>query len=154
MKPANVAMPGAQSNRTDKSVVSRVQKVQRDAKFSRMAGGEYNSRNSMAATVQEGGVNLPTASAVSQDTPMVSQNQLASQIQQVAATTPTGLDRPLSHGAMGGPGADASINMPPVDNPNSGEMLARAMYIMNPTPQLRRIVEAFNEASSLNETMY
>lgn len=154
MKPADVAMPGAQSNRTDKSVVSRVQKVQRDAKFSRMAGGDYNSRNSMAATVQEGGVNMPTASAVSQDITMPSGNSLVSNVQQTSATTPTGNNVPLSHGANGGPGADASINMPPVDNPNSGEMLARAMFIMNPTPQTRRIVEAFNEASALNETMY
>jgi hypothetical protein len=51
---------------------------------------------------------------------------------------------PLSEGAAGGPGAGRSAQAIPVDDFNQGEALARAMYLANPTPQLARIVDAFN----------
>ena len=148
LKPANVAMPGAQANRTDNTVVGRVQKIQRDAKFSEMAGGAYNSRNTNAQIVTQGGVDMPTASAVSSNIQTPTSTQLANNVSPVnlnAAKT-TGL--PLSHGAQGGPGADAGVNLPPIDQIDNGEMLARAMFLANPTPQLRRIVESYNETSS------
>lgn len=148
MKTADVAMPGAQSNRTDNTVVGRVQKIQRDAKFSEMAGGAYNTRNSNAQIVSQGGVNLPTASATSADINTTSSGQLANFVSPIDLNAVKTSGLPLSHGANGGAGADASINMPPVDQIDNGEMLARAMYLANPTPQLRRIVESYNETSS------
>ena len=148
LKPADVAMPGAQANRTDNTVVGRVQKIQRDAKFSEMAGGAYNTRNSNAQIVSQGGVNMPTASAVSSDVAAPTSASLANFISPIDLNAVKTSGLPLSHGAQGGLGADASINMPPVDQIDNGEMLARAMYLANPTPQLRRIVESFNETSS------
>lgn len=147
MKPAKVAMPGADSNRTDNTVVGRVQKIQRDAKFSEMAGGAYNTRNSNAQIVAQGGVNLPTASAVSSNISQPTSAQIANRVPVIDLNQVKTGDTPLSNGAMGGPGADASINMPPVDQIDNGEMLARAMFLANPTPQLRRIVESYNETS-------
>ena len=44
-----------------------------------------------------------------------------------------------------GPGQDASQQLTPVDAIDQGSILVRAMFAMNPTPQLRRILEAYNE---------
>jgi hypothetical protein len=52
---------------------------------------------------------------------------------------------PLSHGGQFGPGQDASQQLTPVDAIDQGSILVRAMFAMNPTPQLRRILEAYNE---------
>jgi hypothetical protein len=67
-------------------------------------------------------------------------------IQTTGAFAPGNPDTPLSHGANGGPGADASILQTPVDAPDQSSLLARAMLQANPTSrQLLMMVEAFNE---------
>jgi hypothetical protein len=116
-----------------------------------MGGGTYNARNTNAQIVQQGGVNLPTASAASVNPEMnfnPTSTQLANMINPINLNAAKSGDTPLSHGAVGGTGAGPEVNMPPVDQIDNGEMLARAMYLANPTPQLRRIVESYNETSS------
>lgn len=143
---APVAMPGKDSNRTDKGLVQRVQKVQRDAKLNRASGGEYNARNSMNQTMV--GTNIPTtASAVSQDVTMPSATSARS-LPPVDIFAPgSALDgTPYSQGAPTGPG-DNYTNVPNIQFPDSGSALARAMLLQNPTnPQLVAIVQAYNEA--------
>lgn len=143
---APVAMPGKASNRTDRGLVQRVQKVQRDARLNRAAGGEYNARNSMNATMV--GTNIPTtASAVSQDVTMPT-NVTARNLPPVDVFAPGSAlqGAPYSDGAPIGPGRSYS-NVPNIQFPDSGSALARAMLLQNPTnPQLVAIVQAYNEA--------
>ena len=144
---APIAMPGKASNRTDKGLVQRVQKVQRDAKLNRASGGEYNARNTANSLMVNS--NMPTTgSAVSQQVqvPQV-QTPVPSGVQAIGAFEPGNASNvPFSEGSPYGPGANSS-NYPMVQAPDNGSALARALLAQNPTnPQLAAIVNAFNEA--------
>jgi hypothetical protein len=54
-------------------------------------------------------------------------------------------NEPVTAGIDAGEGAGSNVLMTPVDAPDQLSVFARAMYMANPTPQLRRIVEAFEE---------
>ena len=144
---APIAMPGGMSNRTDKGLVQRVQKVQRDAKLNRAAGGAYNERNTVNSLVTEGG--MPTTdSAVSQNIPAPGTPAIpASAIPSVNVFAEGNADTvPYSEGSPFGPGK-TSTNIPMVEAPDMGSALARALLAQNPTnPQLVAIVQAYNEA--------
>ena len=150
-----VSLPGAGASRTD---LSRVQKVQRQAKIQNAPGGQYGQRNDLQ-TLAQGGVMAQTASAMSAQpqvgTPtvppvtvgQVNQNQNApAPLQQSSIFDAPQESRPMTSGTdyLGGEGSNSLTTVP--DIANAGEMLARAMYLKNPTPQLRLIVEAYNEA--------
>lgn len=147
-KVAPIAMPGGMSNRTDKGLVQRVQKVQRDAKLNRAAGGEYNSRNT-ANSLMVGTDIATTGSAVTSGVQLPNINTTGG----ASALPPVDLMArgnagtvPYSEGSPFGPGKTSS-NYPNVEFPDSGSALARAMLAQNPTnPQLFAIVQAFNEA--------
>jgi len=145
---APIAMPGKASNRTDKGLVERVQKVQRDAKLNRASGGEYNVRNTLNSLTTNTGMPT-TGSAVSKDvvvpTPSTTGNSAA--IPQVNAfERGSAANVPYSEGSPWGDGAN-STNIPMIDAPDMGSALARALLAQNPTnPQLVAIVQAYNEA--------
>jgi len=54
-------------------------------------------------------------------------------------------NEPITAGVDAGEGPGSEVLMTPVDAPDQLATFARAMYMANPTPQLRRIVEAFEE---------
>lgn len=146
---APIAMPGKASNRTDKGLVERVQKVQRDAKLNRASGGEYNVRNTLNSLTTNTGMPT-TGSAVSQDVsiPAASIPTGNAGIPQVGAFEPgtASEGNPYSQGSPWGDGA-TSTNIPMIDAPDMGSALARALLAQNPTnPQLVAIVQAYNEA--------
>lgn len=150
---APIAMPGGMTNRTDKGLVQRVQKVQRDAKLNRAAGGTYNERNTVNS-LMVGNKMATTGSAVSQDVVTPGVNLGGTPAGAVAPSiTPIGAfergsaaDVPYSEGSPWGPGATTS-NIPAVQAPDTGSALARALLLQNPTnPQLVAIVQAYNEA--------
>ena len=73
-------------------------------------------------------------------------NLTASSMPTVGAFAPTQRpNEPVTAGIDAGEGAGSSALMTPVDAPDQLSVFARAMYVANPTPQLRRIVEAFEE---------
>lgn len=130
---------GKDAKRTDNNVSSRVAKVQREAKIQEASGGQYGERANLSALAQ--GQQTPqTASAVSAG-PM----QPGIQLPPTDIFAPSAQDVPLSQGAPGGPGAGPEVLQTPVDAIDQGSVLIRAMYAANPTPQLRRMVEAYNE---------
>lgn len=144
---APIAMPGGMSNRTDKGLVERVQKVQRDAKLNRAAGGAYNERNTVNSLVTEGGMST-TGSAVSQNIPAAAMPPIpASSLPSVNAFDQGNAGASFySEGSPLGPGK-TSTNFPSIEAPDNGSALARALLIQNPTnSQLVAIVQAYNEA--------
>lgn len=144
---APIAMPNQQSNRTDKGLVQRVQKVQRDAKLNRAAGGTYNARNTANSLMV--GSNMPTTgSAVSKQVSMPPASAPSGIGQTVGMFEPGSAlaGTPYSDGSPYGPGK-TSANIPTPQAPDNGSALARAMLLQNPTnPQLVAIVQAYNEA--------
>jgi hypothetical protein len=137
-------MPGRFANRQDKNLVQRTQNIQRKAQIQNAAGGAYGERKANQEIAS--GAVMANANTRESRIPIPQGNPLAQNLVVQDAFAQGNPDTPLSHGANGGPGEDASINKPVVDDINSGSTLARAMLMANPTPQLMRIVEAFNEA--------
>lgn len=145
---APIAMPNGMSNRTDKGLVERVQKVQRDAKLNRASGGEYNVRNTLNSLTTNTGMPT-TGSAVSKDVvvppPVPTASSAIPQVNAFERGT-AGEGKPYSEGSPWGDGA-TSTNIPMIDAPDMGSALARALLAQNPTnPQLVAIVQAYNEA--------
>lgn len=145
------ALPGRLTNRTDKNLTQRTQKIQRNAKIQNAAGGQWGSRQENRGLIQEGGVNTPTASATSAGIPQ--QNVTVGDAGQSRPATKTvsafekgNPNVPFADGA-GGNTAGASPNalMANMNVADPGSILIRAMYLANPTPELRRMVEAYNE---------
>lgn len=134
-----VQMPGAMSNRTDRNLVERVQKVQREANMANATGGAQGSLK-INRELSQGGDMPTTASAVSADTTQTSASIALPPIDVFAP----GRNAPLSEGAPGGPGGNQQ--QVPVDAIDQGSALARALYAANPnSKQLRLLVEAYNE---------
>jgi hypothetical protein len=132
---------GKNSSRTDKNLSARVQRVVNDAKIQNSTGGAYNERANLTSLAQGASTEqaMPAVTA-----PMGDMTPRG--IQTTGAFAPGNPDTPLSNGANGGPGADASILQTPVDAPDQSSLLARAMLQANPTSrQLLMMVEAFNE---------
>lgn len=125
---------GEGSKRTDQNLVSR---IQRDAKIQNASGGPYKQRAELE--------NLAGGTALLPNNQAMEQYNFAASLPDSNAFAPSMHQDPLSHGGQFGPGQDASQQLTPVDAIDQGSILARAMFAMNPTPQLRRILEAYNE---------
>jgi hypothetical protein len=114
--------------------LGNVKKIQREAKIQESTGGAYGQR----AELQGLAGGAPMAQAPSQ--PMSAPTPV------VGAFEPTQRpDEPVTAGVNAGEGPGSEVLMTPIDAPDQLSVLARAMYMANPTPQLRRIVEAFDE---------
>ena len=134
---------GANSSRSDKNLTARVQRVVNDAKIQNATDGAYTERSNLTNLAQGASTDVPTVSATapsqSAPIPVATTNVFA----------PGNPELPLSNGAKGGPGADDSVLQTPVDSPDQGSLLARALLAANPTSrQLLMVVESFNEMES------
>jgi hypothetical protein len=118
---------GANSNRTDKNLSARVQRVVNDAKIQNSTGGAYNERANLTSLAQ----GAPTEQAMPAVT-APSGDMTPRGIQTTGAFAPGNPDLPLSHGAKGGPGADDSIQQPIIDTPNPSSLFVRALAKANP----------------------
>lgn len=138
-KGMRVSGVGKGARRTD---LDRAQRVMREAKISETTGGPRGQRLELQE-IAGGGAMATTASAVSADTTLTTGRN----IPVVGAFEPTTRpEEPVSAGAGGtSEGAGPEVLMTPVDAPDQIATFARAMYMANPTPQLRRILEAFEE---------
>jgi hypothetical protein len=140
---APVSGVGSNAKRTDRGMVERVQRVQRDARIENATGGNYSARTSITEAAQGAPINTPTASAASAGVQTTGQA-----IPNIDIFAPgSGMQGvPLSQGAAGGPGAGTEVLGTPVQAPDNGSALARALLLANPeSRQLRDIVLGFNE---------
>lgn len=138
-KGMRVSGMGKKARRTD---LDRAKRVMREAKISEATGGPRGQRSQLADIESQGPMPTP-ASAVSANMSRTA----AANIPVVGAFDPTQYgDLPVSTGAGGkSAGAGPEMLMTPVDAPDQIVTFARAMYLMNPTPQMRRMLEAFEE---------
>ena len=134
---------GKDAKRTDLNnsnlVSERVKKLQRDAKIQNAAGGAYGQATQLqdiasgASTVQPQPI---ISGAPTNNIGSISRNQRITEVQ--------GQGEPITEGAGGNtPGAGPEVLQQPVDSPDNAALLARAMFAVNPTPQNRRLLEAF-----------
>lgn len=132
--------PGAK--RTDQNISSRVSKIQRDAKIQNATGGTYGQAGELTTLAQGASTNVNTPQ-VDMSTALPMQSNLPPVAD---AFAPGDANTPITDGAPGDTPGRAPHELPPaVTAPDQLSVLARAMFMQNPTPQLRRIVEAFNE---------
>jgi hypothetical protein len=129
---------GKNSSRTDRNLVERTQRVQRDAKIQNASGGSYNDRRTNEELAQ-GSATAPTASSVT------GQEAYVNPIKAIPATAYSNTQVPLSQSAPGGPGDNMGM-AEPVDAIDPGSVMARALLAANPnSSQLIALVEAYNE---------
>lgn len=125
---------GKGARRTD---LDRAAKIQREAKIQNASGGQYGQRAELTQLAQ----GAPMAQAIPMPTAMGTPP-----VPTVGIFEPTQRpNEPITAGVDVGDGPGSEALMTPVDAPDQLATFARAMYMANPSPQLRRIVEAFEE---------
>jgi hypothetical protein len=136
------AGPGPYTRRND---LGNVKKIQREGRnISEAPAGKYGEGRDLKNINKGATTQVPSA------TP--SGNLLASSLPPINLLQEGNPEVPLSTGAQGGPGEGRSARAIPFDDMNEGEALARAMYLANPTPQLARIVDAYNQQKFQDNT--
>ena len=141
--PQVISGVGAGSKRVDKNNVERVQRIQRDAQIQQASGGAYGNRMRNENDVVDAPIS-PTASAVSANIKMPPAPAT------VAPSTnifdPNDPNDVFTNGAGGntaGTGPDQLMSR--FNTHDSGYVLLAAMYQTNPTPEIARMLEAYNE---------
>ena len=128
---------GKKARRTD---LDKARKVQRQAKIQNATGGTYGQR----AELMDIASGAPMPQAPASIPTMVGPNQISPQIPSVGIFEPTNRpEEPLTAGLPVGEGPGPEVLNTPVTEPDQLSVLARAMFAANPTPQLRRVIEAF-----------
>ena len=124
--------PGVFARRNDLGNVKKIQREGRD--ISEASGGPYRERKDL----QEISQGAPTTGPA-EPTTGFNPNMLPA----VPAFAPGTPGVPLSEGSPVGPGGTRQET--PVDSMDTGAILARALFAANPTSQLARLVEAYEE---------
>jgi len=133
-KGMRVSGVGKGARRTD---LDRAAKIQREAKMQNAVGGSYGERGALTELAQ--------GAPMAQSNPMTF-TQGRNVVPTVGIFDPTTRpEEPITTGIRQGDGAGEEVLMTPVDAPDQLATFARAMCMANPTPMLRRIVEAFEE---------
>ena len=131
---------GKGARRTD---LDRAAKIQREAKIQNASGGQYGQRAELTQLAQ--GAPMAQAVPVLPGVPTPTGTGTPP-VPTVGIFEPTQRpNEPITAGVDVGPGPGSEALMTPVDSPDQLATFARAMYMANPSPQLRRIVEAFEE---------
>lgn len=134
---------GKDSKRVDQNVSERVAKVQREAKIQNAPGGAYSQRMQLEQLATAASTESPQA--VFNPSPVSNQSMMSN----VRVSPLDQLDtsgEPISTGAPGRTaGAGPEILQVPVDAPDNNALIARAMFLMDPTPQNRRLMESFQQ---------
>lgn len=125
---------GKGARRTD---LDRAAKIQREAKVQNATGGSYGQRAELTQLAQGAPMAQGMAIPTGMGTPPVPTVGIFEPTQRP--------NEPITAGVDVGPGPGSEVLMTPVDSPDQLATFARAMYMANPSPQLRRIVEAFEE---------
>jgi hypothetical protein len=133
---------GKGARRTD---LDRAARIQRDAKIQNATNGAYGQRAELEGLAQGApmqGSFDPARVRMGEERSM----NAAASIPTVGIFEPTRRpEESLTAGVDVGDGPGSEVLMTPVDAPDQLSTFVRAMYMANPTPQLRRMVEAFEE---------
>ena len=137
-----VSGTGKDARRTDQNISSRVQKIQREAKIQNATGGSYGESLNLQQLSEGASTNMkkpiiaPTTSRT-----MPSAGLRMSPLDQMQNDA-----GPITDGAPGNTSGRQPYQLDqPVDAPDQSAILARAMFAINPTPQNRRLLEAFQQ---------
>lgn len=135
-----VSGPAGFAKRTDKD---RAAKIQRDAKIQNANNGTYGQRAELQGLASGAPTQAPMGAVARGEyaTPM------APQTPGVGIFEPTQRKgEPVTAGVDNGtPGVGSNALQLAPDSPDQLSVLARAMFMQNPTPQLRRLIEAFQQ---------
>ena len=132
---------GADSKRTDKNVSERVAKVQREAKIQYATGGTYSQATQLQGIASGASTEVPSAVTTPARVNTIATNVDTSFLNTVNPNPVT-----MTDGAPGNtPGRQPEELPAPVDAPDNNALIARAMFMMNPTPQNRRFMESFQQ---------
>ena len=137
-----VSGTGKDARRTDQNISSRVQKIQRDANMKNATGGSYGESLNLQQLSQ--GASTNTRKPII--TPTTSRSVPSAALKMSPLDQMQNNAGPMTDGAPG----DTAGRQPyelnqPVDAPDQSAILARAMFAINPTPQNRRLLEAFQQ---------
>lgn len=126
---------GKKARRVD---LDKARKVQRQAKIQNAPGGAYGQRAELSELAS--GAPMPQQTGAMAPNPVRQMPQIPS----VGIFEPTQRpDEPITAGLSVGEGPGPEVLQTPVTAPDQLSVLARAMFAANPTPQNRRILEAF-----------
>lgn len=128
---------GPNAKRTD---LDRARKIQREAKIQNATGGSYRERTELTELAQ--GAPMPQVNPTVAPAPSAVNPLAALGTVDIFGPT-TRPEEPVSAGATGGDGPGPEVLPTPVTAPDQLAVLARAMFAADPTPQNRRLVEAF-----------
>lgn len=136
-----VPMPASMSKRTDNNNSARVKRIQNDGtKIQNASGGTYNARNTLNQLAQGASTDVSAPSMPAPVTPVVSRGQSTN------IFDPNDPNDTFTNGAGGntaGTGPDSLMSR--FNTHDAGYVLLAAMYQMNPTPEIARMLEAYNE---------
>jgi len=135
---------GADAKRVDlnnsNKVTERVKKLQRDAKIQNATGGTYSQASQLQDLASGASTEMPQAVVGATPNPRT----IASSIRMSSLDQMNENPGPITDGAPGNtPGRQPEELLGPIDGPDNNAILARAMFMMDPTPMNRRLLESF-----------
>ena len=137
-----VSGTGKDARRTDQNISSRVQKIQRDANMKNATGGSYGESLNLQQLSQ--GASTNTRKPII--TPTTSRSVPSAALRMSPLDQMQNNAGPMTDGAPGDTAGRQPYELDqPVDAPDQSAILARAMFAINPTPQNRRLLEAFQQ---------
>lgn len=123
-----------------KKVTERVRKLQREAKIQNATDGTYGQANQLQDLASGASTEMPQAVVGSTPAPRT----IASSIRMSSLDQMNENPGPITDGAPGNtPGRQPEELPGPIDGPDNNAILARAMFMMDPTPMNRRLLESF-----------
>jgi hypothetical protein len=132
---------GKDSKRTDKNISERVAKVQREAKIQNATGGTYSQATQLQNLASGASTEMPSSVISPTRTNTIATNVDTSFLNTVNPNPVT-----ITDGAPGNTAGRQPEDLPaPVDAPDNNALIARAMFMMDPTPQNRRLLESFQQ---------
>jgi hypothetical protein len=132
---------GKDSKRTDRNISERVAKVQREAKIQNATGGTYSQATQLQNIASGASTEVPSAVVTPARVNTVATNVDTSFLDTVNPNPVI-----MTDGAPGNTAGRQPEELPaPVDAPDNNALIARAMFMMDPTPQNRRLLESFQQ---------
>ena len=130
---------GKDAKRTDKNISERVAKIQREAKIQNATGGTYSQATQLQNIASGASTEVPQA--VINPTQA---NIVAPRVDTSFFTEQNPNPSFITDGAPGNtPGRQPEELPAPIDAPDNNALIARAMFLADPTPQNRRLMESF-----------
>lgn len=121
-------------------VTERVRKLQREAKIQNATGGTYSQATQLQDIASGASTEMPQAVVGAAPAPRTITSSLRMSPLDQMNENPG----PITDGAPGNTAGRQPEELPgPIDGPDNNAILARAMFIMDPTPMNRRLLESF-----------